>query len=52
MTEKRIPARFYQNENGNEPVRNWLKDLEKEERRLIGIDMHLNCTILEAKTLI
>lgn len=39
MTEKRIPARFYQNENGNEPVRNWLKDLDKEERLLIGIDI-------------
>jgi len=39
MTEKRIPARFYQNENGKEPVRDWLKDLDQEERRLIGTDI-------------
>ncbi len=37
MTEKRIPASFYQNENGTEPVRDWLKKLDREERRLIGI---------------
>ncbi|MFB2767728.1 type II toxin-antitoxin system RelE/ParE family toxin [Pelatocladus sp. BLCC-F211] len=39
MTDKRIPARFYQNENGKEPVRDWLKDLDQEERRLIGTDI-------------
>ncbi|MDJ0676903.1 MAG: type II toxin-antitoxin system RelE/ParE family toxin [Calothrix sp. MO_167.B42] len=39
MTQKRIPARFYQNENGKEPVRDWLKDLDQEERRLIGTDI-------------
>jgi phage-related protein len=39
MTEKRIPASFYQNENGTEPVRDWLKKLDREERRLIGIDI-------------
>ncbi|GAA6620852.1 hypothetical protein [Scytonema sp. NUACC26] len=39
MTDKRIPAKFYQNENGKEPVRNWLKDLSQEERRLIGTDI-------------
>lgn len=39
MTEKRIPATFYQNETGKEPVREWLKDLEKKERFLIGTDI-------------
>lgn len=39
MTDKRIPAKFYRNENGKEPVRDWLKDLDKEERRLIGVDI-------------
>ena len=39
MTDKRIPAKFYRNENGKEPVRDWLKDLDQEERRLIGSDI-------------
>lgn len=39
MPEKRIPAKFYQNENGTEPVRDWLKDLDKEDRKLIGADI-------------
>lgn len=39
MTEKRIPAKFYQNENGKEPVRDWLKNLDREERKLIGADI-------------
>ncbi|QSV55829.1 MAG: type II toxin-antitoxin system RelE/ParE family toxin [Dolichospermum sp. UKL201] len=36
MTDKRVPAEFYRNENGTEPVRDWLKSLSKEERFLIG----------------
>ncbi|MCC5597756.1 type II toxin-antitoxin system RelE/ParE family toxin [Nostoc favosum] len=39
MEEKRIPAQFYKNENGTEPVRDWLKDLDKEDRKLIGADI-------------
>lgn len=39
MTDKRVPASFYQNENGTEPVRDWLKGLDAPERRLIGIDI-------------
>ena len=39
MTEKRLPASFYKNENGTEPVRDWLKGLEPEERLLIGTDI-------------
>lgn len=39
MTEKRIPAIFYQTEAGNEPVRDWLKGLEQKERLRIGTDI-------------
>ena len=39
MTEKRIPAIFYRNEVGTEPVRDWLKALDKKERYLIGTDI-------------
>lgn len=39
MTEKRIPATFYRTEAGNEPVRDWLKALDQEERFLIGTDI-------------
>jgi antitoxin HicB len=43
MTErhKRIPARFYRSELGNEPVRDWLKSLEKPDRSLIGMDIKI-----------
>lgn len=30
---------FYKSESGKEPVREWLKDLPKEDRRAIGEDM-------------
>ncbi len=30
---------FYKSESGNEPVREWLKMLEKEHRRVIGEDI-------------
>ena len=36
---KKLPARFYRNTNGNEPVREWLQRLTQEERRAIGKDM-------------
>jgi len=39
MTAKRIPAKFYRTYSGSEPVREWLKSLNQEERRLIGIDI-------------
>ncbi|MBW4638143.1 MAG: hypothetical protein KME05_07895 [Gloeocapsa sp. UFS-A4-WI-NPMV-4B04] len=39
MTEKRIKAIFYRNEAGTEPVREWLKALNKEDRYLIGTDI-------------
>lgn len=39
MEEKRIPAVFYKTEASNEPVREWLKSLDKEDRYLIGSDI-------------
>ncbi len=30
---------FYRSENGNEPVREWLKELRKEDRRAVGEDI-------------
>lgn len=39
VPQKRISAIFYRSEAGGEPVRDWLKSLRKEERRLIGHDI-------------
>ena len=39
MENKRVPARFYRTEAGNEPVREWLKQLTPAERKVIGIDI-------------
>ena len=36
---KRLPARFYRSNAGNEPVREWLKNLDPEDRRAIGEDI-------------
>lgn len=36
---KRVPARFFEALQGNEPVRGWLKGLEAEARRKIGFDL-------------
>jgi phage-related protein len=36
---KRLPARFYRTPNGREPVRDWLKELPPEDRRIIGEDI-------------
>jgi len=36
---KRLPARFYRSNTGREPVREWLKGLAPEERKLIGEDI-------------
>ena len=35
----RLQVVFYKSDSGNEPVRDWLKKLEKEDRRLIGGDI-------------
>lgn len=36
---KRLPAYFYRSDNGREPVREWLKGLEMEDRKAIGEDI-------------
>lgn len=36
---KRIPAIFFRTEAGNEPVRDWLKGLSREDRKRIGADV-------------
>jgi len=36
---KRVPASFYQSPSGKEPVREWLKDLPNDDRKVIGIDI-------------
>ena len=39
MADDKIPLVFYHTEAGNEPVREWLKDLPEEDRREIGRDL-------------
>jgi phage-related protein len=39
MDEKILPVSFYCNSFGKEPVRNWLKNLDKDERLVIGVDI-------------
>jgi phage-related protein len=39
MDEKILPAYFYRNHHGKEPVRDWLQDLDKEDRIAIGGDL-------------
>ena len=34
-----IPLRFWQSDAGNEPVRDWLNALPREDRRVIGRDI-------------
>ena len=41
MEGKRLPARFYQTGGGKEPVREWLKQLEPLDRKVIGVDLKL-----------
>ncbi len=39
MIEKRVPAVFFANESGAEPVRAWLRSLDKADRERIGEDL-------------
>jgi phage-related protein len=34
-----LPAVFFRTETGREPVREWLQDLPKAERKIIGVDI-------------
>jgi phage-related protein len=36
---QKTPLRFYKNSGGNEPVRDWLKELDELERYSIGQDL-------------
>lgn len=36
---KKLEARFFKLGSGKEPVREWLLDLDKEDRRTIGVDI-------------
>ena len=36
---RHLPAVFFRTETGREPVREWLQDLPKAERKIIGIDI-------------
>ena len=39
MDLKRVPATFYRSESGTEPVRDWLRSLDKQDRFRIGTDI-------------
>lgn len=39
VAQKRIPAIFFRTESGNEPVRDWLRAMSADDRRLIGEDI-------------
>ena len=36
---KKCPARFYSTHQGNEPVRDWLKELATQDRKAVGVDI-------------
>lgn len=36
---KRLPARFFENDNGRMPVRDWLLSLAEDDRKAIGDDI-------------
>ena len=36
---KRLPAKFFRSEGGVEPVKEWLKTLDREDCRIIGSDI-------------
>lgn len=36
---KRLHAYFYRSKTGKEPVRDWLKDLSRKDRHVIGLDL-------------
>jgi hypothetical protein len=39
LTPKKIPLHFYRTKGGSEPVREWLKGLEQQDRNAIGRDL-------------
>ena len=39
VTNFRLQVVFYKSDSGKEPVRNWLKKFDKEDRKIIGEDI-------------
>ncbi len=39
MQYKKIQARFYETASGRKPVREWLREIEEDDRRAIGFDI-------------
>lgn len=39
VAQKRLEARFFKLISGKEPVREWLLGLDKEDRKIIGVDI-------------
>lgn len=39
MGLKKLPAAFFETGTGNQPVREWLRTLNEEDRRVIGYDI-------------
>jgi phage-related protein len=40
-SRKRLPAAFFRSPLGNEPIRLWLKDLDRADRKIVGDDLRL-----------
>jgi len=38
-TAKRVPLVFFRTEAGGEPVREWLRELPKLDRRIVGVGL-------------
>ena len=38
-TQKVLKAKFFRSDNGNDPTREWLPDLDRADRRIIGTDI-------------
>ena len=39
MADDKIPLVFFHTDAGNEPVREWLKEMPDEDRRIVGLDL-------------
>jgi len=39
---KLLPAYFYRTDMGREPVREWLEELDPEDRKVIGEDVKMS----------
>lgn len=37
--KKRVPVVFYRTSNGDEPVREWLRRLDDQDRKIVGDDL-------------